>query len=64
MHPLGHQGPFCLMERTDETRIERKECKVELEDGVEIATAETKRCRKCLFPMLPDGKARGVIFHS
>lgn len=28
------------------------------------ATVETWRCQKCLFLILPDGKARGVVFQS
>ncbi|KAK1861820.1 hypothetical protein I4F81_004400 [Pyropia yezoensis] len=50
--------------RKDGTRIVKKTCKVEFEDGVVVAAVETWRCHQCLFRVLPDGKARGVVFHS
>lgn len=60
----GALCPYCLVGRADNTRIDLKTCKVEFEDGVVRATVETWRCHQCLFRVLPDGKARGVVFHS
>lgn len=44
--------------------IESNGGKVGFEHGVVPAKVETWRCPKCLFRVLPDGKERGVIFHS
>lgn len=56
--------PFCLVGRAHKTPIETKNGKVEFEDGVAPAAIETWRYHQCLFLMLPDGVARGVVFHS
>eukprot|EP00170_Pyropia_yezoensis_P004061 contig_16701_g4072 len=64
IYPAGKQCSFCLVGRGIGTKIENKRGKVEFEDGVVPAIVETWRCSQCLFRVLPDGKARGVIFHS
>ena len=63
-YPAGPRCPFCLVGRSPTVDIVIKKAKVEFEDGVVPATVETWRCHKCLFRVLPDGAARGVIFHS
>lgn len=60
----GALCPYCLVGRSANTVIEYKKGKVEFEDGVVPATVETWRCHQCLFRLLPDGKARGVVFQS
>lgn len=64
VYSVNLQCPFCRVGRTDTTRIGSKNCKVEFDDGVVVATVETWRCHQSLFRVLPDGKARGVMFHS
>lgn len=64
LYPAGPHCQFCLVGPTDRTRIETKNGKVEFEDGVVPAKVETCRCHRCLFRVLHDGKARGVVFHS
>lgn len=64
VYHAGAMCPFCRAARTAQTLIVRNTGKVEFEDGVVPATVETWRCHGCLFRVLPDGKARGVIFHS
>lgn len=61
-YPAGSRCPYCHVGRT--SRIEVNAAKVEVEDGVTPATVETWRCRQCFFCVLPDGPARGVVFHS
>jgi len=63
-YTAGAQCPYCLVSRSSRTRIEVKHAKVEFEDGAVPATVETWRCPQCLFRVLPDGAARGVIFQS
>jgi len=63
-YPAGSQCPFCLVGRSPKSHVVVKNAKVEFEDGVVPATVERWRCHKCLFRVLPDGVARGVIFHS
>ena len=63
-YTAGPQCPLCLVGRHPQTAIETKHGKVEFEDGVVPASVETWRCHLCLFRVLPDGKARGVVFHS
>jgi len=63
-YKAGAQCPYCLVGRSCKTEIEVKNAKVEFEDGAVPATVETWRCHQCLFRVLPDGAARGVIFHS
>lgn len=64
IYPAGKQCPFCLVGRGIGTKNNIKKGKVEFEDGLVPAIVETWRCSQCLFRVLPDGKARGVIFHS
>jgi len=63
-YAAGALCPHCLVGREATTPIEYKKGTVEFEDGVVPATVETWRCHQCLFRVLPDGKSRGVIFHS
>jgi len=63
-YTAGPRCPFCLVGRAHKTPIETKNGKVEFEDGVVPAAVETWRCHQCLFLVLPDGAARGVVFHS
>lgn len=63
-YSAGWQCPFCRVGRASDTKIEIKKGKVEFEDGVVRAQVETWRCSQCLFRVLHDGKAYGVVFHS
>jgi len=60
----GTQCPYCLVSRSYKTKIKVKHAKVEFEDGAVPATVETWQCPECLFRVLADGAARGVIFQS
>jgi len=63
-YTVGPRCPFCLVGRAHKTPIETKNGKVEFEDCVVPAATGTWRCHQCFFLVLPDGVARGVVFHS
>ncbi|OSX76551.1 hypothetical protein BU14_0185s0011 [Porphyra umbilicalis] len=60
----GPRFPFRFVGRSPEVGMVVQKAKVEFENGVVPTTVETWRFHKCLFRVLPDGVARGVIFHS
>ncbi|OSX80078.1 hypothetical protein BU14_0060s0043 [Porphyra umbilicalis] len=63
-YPAGAQCPYCLVGRASKTPVRDKVATVEFEDGVVLAAVKVWRCHKCLYRVLPDGKARGVVFSS
>ncbi|OSX80392.1 hypothetical protein BU14_0052s0008 [Porphyra umbilicalis] len=63
-YPAGAQCPYYGVGRASKTPLRDKVATVELEDGVLLAAVKVWRFHKCLYRVLPDGKARGVVFSS